>query len=374
MSSTAYIQAFGALQRLLLVVDPAFGEGRWRIAHSFEQLPVELRSPGHWYRFEGRGFIHVDESLNGEYVKELPAGVEAATVVEIPTTQHDTILQTMKSLLPNMDPRDRQRFQSTLDELERTSRPDRAQTYLRDFQQTAFAALLASPQTLLQHLTKVAEFHSEDGLLEGKASAREAAAALLIRTLADAIAPDASRAVRIFHMLPAPGARCMEDLAGRMVRDCIVNGFSKQVDEVLARLLREGNGRVEAVREGYHPVGHPEMMLDFYYNGLFSAAPYLRAAMVGYEIASMNPELSAKQRRRYATLANAAEEKLARATDAMMFSVRDLDGSQFRSIRAAIQSLLAVGEQRKAEGMAMEAVDLKLFFPKPGKQALLRPA
>lgn len=373
MNGAAYTQAFGALQRLLLVLEPAFGEGRWRAAHSFERLPAESRSPGHWYRFEGGGYGHVDENLNGQYLKELPPDVDPSTVIQIPGVPHLTILQTMKLLLPKMDAAQRPRFQATLDELEKTARPDREQTYLRNFQHTVYAALLASPQTLLQYLTKAADFHSGDGLIEGKASGREGAATLLVRALADAVAPEKTRGVRILGMLAAPGAQSLEDMAVRMVRDCAVNDFSAEVDEVLAALLREGNGLVEAAREGYYLPGRPESMLEFYYAALFHAAPYLRAAMVGYEIAGKNPELGRKERQRYATLANAAEEKLARVTDAMFFSVRDLDGSQFRLKRAAIQSLLAAGEQEKAEGLAMEAVDLKLFFPKPFKQALLRP-
>jgi hypothetical protein len=32
-------------------------------------------------------------------------------------------------------------------------------------------------------------------------------------------------------------------------------------------------------------------MLDLYYFGLLNAAPYLRAAIVGYEVAALNPVL-----------------------------------------------------------------------------------
>jgi hypothetical protein len=56
----------------------------------------------------------------------------------------------------------------------------------------------------------------------------------------------------------------------------------------------------------------------------------LRAAIVGYEVATLNPALG----------------------DAMMFAVKDLDG--------------------KPKGWEA-LVDLKLFYPKPFKQVLLQP-
>jgi hypothetical protein len=373
VNDAAHARAFSALHRLLLVVDPEYGEGRWQWTHSFDQLAPELRSPGHWYRGQGRGFIHVDENVNGEYLVELPSDVDPATVIEVPQAQHTTVLETMRALLPHIDGARQAHFRSVLDELEQTASKNRAQIHVRNFQQLAFAARLASPETLLQYLAKSADFHNGDGLRQGSASGIEAAATLLIRALADGIAGDAAKAARIWSLLVAPGAQSIEALAAQMVRDCIVNGFSEQVYDVLAAVLREGSGLVDGAREGLFPIGHPEMMLDLYYFGLFGAAPYLRAAMVGYEVSSRNPDLDDKERRLYATRANAAEEKLARVSDAMMFAVRDLDGSQARSKRAAIQALLAAGETDKAEGLAMEAVDLKFFFPKPFKQVLLRP-
>ena len=57
----------------------------------------------------------------------------------------------------------------------------------------------------------------------------------------------------------------------------------------------------------------------------------------------------------------------------MMFWVKDLDGSQSREKRAEIQKALATGDEDKAQSLAMEAVDLKLFYPKPFKQVLLEP-
>src|SRR5690242_1345757 len=78
-------QAFRALQRLYVVVDPGFGEHRWRGAHEFEALPAEKRSPGHWYRFQsGHGFILVDQTFNGQWVSELPTGIDSASVNEVP--------------------------------------------------------------------------------------------------------------------------------------------------------------------------------------------------------------------------------------------------------------------------------------------------
>ena len=371
MKAEEYVQAFTALQRLLLIVNPEFGEGRWQWEHSIHQLPPQLLSRGQWYRSQSQGFIHVDENLNGEYLRTLPADVDPAIVIDVPPARCPTVLDTMKSLLPHMD--SPQRFQTTLDNLAKLVENGHAQDVLREFQQAAFAETVRGPEAVLKYFATTAEFYNGDGLLQGNATASEAGAFVLIQSLANAISEDKRNFVRICGMLSAPGVRSIEESAGRMVRDSIVNGLSLQVSDVLAAMQRQGDGLVDAAREGFHPLGHPEAMLEFYYTGLFQSAPYLRAAMLGYEVAAQQPVLDQKQRRFYLTRANASEEKLARVSDAMMFSVRDQDGSQARSKRAAVQAQLAVGDQQKAKALAMETVDLKLFLPKPYKEYLLRP-
>ena len=57
----------------------------------------------------------------------------------------------------------------------------------------------------------------------------------------------------------------------------------------------------------------------------------------------------------------------------MMFAMKDLDGSESRGKPVELQKALARGDEDKAQGLAMEAVDLKLFYPKPFKQVLLQP-
>ena len=372
MSDHAVSQAFAALQRLLLVVDPDYGESGWQVAHSFLLLPSDKQSANHWYRGRGSGFIHVDENLNGQFVKELPVDVDPASVIDLPPAQYPTVLETMKSLLPKFENGRRPEFESRLNELTKTAAPTHAQEHVRKFQFLAQAALMASQETLLTYLRKQADFHYQEGMIKGSVTGTEAAAALLIQKLAEAITGKGAAAA-VFQRLVSSHVISMEQLSAYMVRDCILNGFSQQADEVLAAVLREGNGLVEGAREGLHPIGHPEMMLDLYYFALLGAAPYLRAAMVGYEVAAMNPALNDANRQTYATRANAAEEKLVRVSDAIMFAVKDLDGSESRVKRAQIQEALAAEDDDKAQGLAMEAVDLKLFYPKPFKQVLLRP-
>lgn len=373
MSDHAVSQAFAALQRLLVVVDPDYGESGWQVAHSFLLLPPDKQSANHWYRGRGSGFIHVDENLNGQYVKELPADVDPASVIDLPPAQYPRVLATMKSLLPKFEDGRRPEFESRLNELTKASSPTHAQEHTRNFQFLAQAALMASQKTLLTYLRKQADFHYQTGMIQGSVTGTEAAAALLIQKLAEAIARASPAADTVFQRLVSTPVISMEQLSAYMVRDCIQNGFSQQAYEVLRAVLSEGNGLVEGAREGLHPVGHPETMLDLYYFGLLGAAPYLRAAMVGYEVAARNPALSDAERKTYATRGNAAEEKLVRVSDAMMFAVKDLDGSQSRVKRAEIQKALATGNEDKAQGLAMEAVDLKLFYPKPFKQVLLEP-
>jgi hypothetical protein len=160
-------------------------------------------------------------------------------------------------------------------------------------------------------------------------------------------------------------------MAGQFVRDCLSNGFTGQTLAALAKLQSKANEAVESAREGLYPVGHPEMMLDLYYFGLFLAAPYLRAVMVGYEVLGTQPGFIDEARPPYSSWAYAAEEKLVSISDAMLFAIRDMDGAEARRRRDEIQALIQAGQAEKAQGLAMSLVDLRLFFPKPFKRALL---
>ncbi len=363
--------AFGALHRILAVVAPEGGEAGWQEAHAFNQLPDSAKKAGNWYRGIGSGFIHVDENLNGEFVKTLPGDVDPETVVSLVSTNHASVLETMNALIPGIEPKLRETFQARLDALIETSSSAHPRNLVRKFREEVFTASIASTQNLLDYLAKTSEDFLSEGMVQGRVAGIEAAALLLIRRLAEAIAPEAASAKRVLIMLAAPGPVKIETVVGQFVRDCIHNGFSVQVESVLMELLREGDGLVSGAQEGYYPVGRQDMMLQLYYFGLLGAAPYLRAAMVGYEVSSQNPLLSEEQRTEKMVFANAAEEKLVRVSAAMLFAVKDLDGTEGRFKRAAIQTLLNAGDEDKAYGIAMEAVDLNLFYPKPFKKLLL---
>jgi hypothetical protein len=233
------------------------------------------------------------------------------------------------------------------------------------------AALLASQDTLLTYLRKKADYLDKEGFIDGNASGSDVGAVILIQKIAEAIA-NQPNAQTVFERLAKTPVPSLEQLAAYMVGDCILFGFTEQLHAVLEDVLRQGNGLVDGAREGFHPDGHPEMMLDRYYFALMGAAPYLRAAMIGYGGAALEPNLSEAVRNTFATRANAAEEKLVRLSDAMLFAVKDLDGSESRIRRAEIQKALADGNEDRALGLAMELVDLKLFYPKPFKDVLLR--
>ena len=373
MSSETNCIAFGALHRLLVVVAPEGGEAGWQEAHAFNQLPEPAKKAGNWYRGIGSGFIHVDENLNGEFVKSLPADVDPETVVSLVSTNHASVLETMNALIPGIEPKLRETFQARLDALIETSSSAHPRNLVRKFREEVFTASIASTQDLLDYLAKTSEDFLSEGMVQGRVAGIEAAALLLIRRLAEAIAPEVASAKRVLMMLAAPGPVKIETVVGQFVRDCIHNGFSVHVESVLTELLREGDGLVSGAQEGYYPVGRQDMMLQLYYFGLLGAAPYLRAAMVGYEVSSQNPVLSEEQRTEKMKFANAAEEKLVRVSAAMLFAVKDLDGTEGRFKRAAIQTLLNAGDEDKAYGIAMEAVDLNLFYPKPFKKLLLTP-
>jgi hypothetical protein len=378
-------RAFAAMQLLLLAVDPAHGESRWSTAHRFDALPDDLKAPGHWYKpADGVGAIRVDEHMNGQWYPEAPPDLDLASVVTIPSTPVVSLFDTMMAIADRELPDSRlagsplARNVSNLRELVSAGSAARR---TRAFHDAAFDALAKSKDTLRRTIDEAAEHATSDALNDGTGTGRDAAGLLLMRTLAQALtprlsdlaSPDGFKAMRVLGQITAPGASELEELGGRFVRDCLAAGFATETKDALARLLATGSGAIEAAREGYHPVGHPEAMLPIYYVGLFLAAPALRAAMLGYRILASMPGLADKDRKTFSIRANAAEEKLVRVGDALLYAIRDLNGDEARVRRAEIQRRLAAGDKDGAEGLAMELVDLKLFYPKPFKAALLRP-
>src|SRR5271154_6829541 len=91
-----------ALQRLWVTLDPASAEIRWQQEFAFMRLPAELKTPGQWYQHEGdSGYIEYFPSGDaGQFHAELPAGMDAASVVVIPRVAgFPSIYDRMKGLL-----------------------------------------------------------------------------------------------------------------------------------------------------------------------------------------------------------------------------------------------------------------------------------
>lgn len=384
MNDLGFARAFASMQRLLLVVDPGFGESQWQVAHSFAMLPSAQRVAGHWYQqANDSGFFHVDEKLNGQWHKELPAGINAADIIQIPPAHVASLFETMQSIVARLDLGEttRDKLEQLVANLTATIGPDHKLSQVRELRQAVFSSVLAGKDHLLEYLDKSAQDYCCDALVSGKVSGLEAAAMLLIRELSRALSThltaDATdrkeKASRVLNMLGAPGGTSLEMVAGQFVRDCLQYGFTQETMEALQQLQKEGNDAVESAREGFYPVGHPERMFDLYYLGIFLAVPKLRATMVGYEVLSAKPGLNDQERKRYLTWANAAEEKLVRISDAMLFAIRDLNGDESRQKQCEIRSLISAGDEKRAKEFVMELVDIKLFFPKPFKQVLLAP-
>src|SRR5882672_8666846 len=116
--------AFSALHRQYAVCEPALGETLWRLMHGIRALPKDKVARGHWYRFgKASGAILVDQHLNGQWFRKLPADVDPVTVTEIPSVSGvPSLLDRMSSLasqLPN-----RANLESFLSRLAELAKPD----------------------------------------------------------------------------------------------------------------------------------------------------------------------------------------------------------------------------------------------------------
>lgn len=362
-------EVFFALQRLLLVAKPSFGETRWQGQHGFGSLSAEQREPGHWYR-SPNGFIYIDERLNGQFVKELPPEVDPVSVIDVPYEGARRVLDVMAALITAMPAELQPRFLMILENLKRTSAEDHELELTRQFQVDLFARLTRPAEEVLAFLHQRREFYQLQGVFEGFACSLDVSGAVLIEALAREVLAAPGNGRRIVNMLAAPGAPTMDWLAGGMVWDCFAHGLGDAALRALARLSEEGNEMVDAAREGVFPVEQPEMLLPMYYFSMLGAAPYFRAVMVGYETAATVPALPEETRRLYATRANAAEEKLVRISDAISFSVRDLERDEKQVYRAEVQKLLAEGEEDKADDLVMTVIDLSMYLPRSFREYL----
>lgn len=69
---------------------------------------------------------------------------------------------------------------------------------------------------------------------------------------------------------------------------------------------------------------------------------------------------------------NAVEEKLVRCETAIMYAVKDLDGSRYREKQQAIRDAKAAGNDDAASAVLKNATDSQLFYPNAVKEWIIK--
>jgi len=372
-----------AIQRFYIAICPEFAETQWRRAHEFRALPEDQRQAGHWYAYKaGNGFIHVDENLNGEYVPELPADVDPAQVIPVPALlASQSLLDEFLQRIEQAPSGARAKLKALADRLGALASPGQAISAVISFGRKGIEAQLAGRNMLLKYLSQSSEAFLGDKLMDATVTGQDAAGVLLIDKIAHAVAESFAKqqnaglndmpAVMLRMFSPGPGS--LEQLAVRFAVDCATHGFAMETLATLDAIWRTARDQIGEVRgTRITMLGEPEMSLTFYYGGLFQNAPFIRAAMIGYQ-ALVAIAQTQKLPSRIAKEANVAEEMLVRSMDALFFSVRDADGSERRVLRAHLQALRESGRNEAAQARISEVIDLKLFLPSWFRPMIMEP-
>lgn len=370
-----------AMSRFYQALHPEMAETRWRRYLEFAAIPSEHQAPGHCYRFaSGPGFIMVDKDANGQWVRELPVGVDPASTIVVPAlTSAPRWIDEMRRVVRAQSRAARERLKPFIDNLEKLTAEGHDAAAVKAFALPAFAALMAGIDQLVAYLGQCVPQYADRKLLEGTTYGGEIGAVKLIDALAKAVAgPDAAgnaptpaMQAKLFGMLLAPGGQALEHLAARFVRDAVAMGLENRVLGTLDGMRRDGRATLNDLRDNLLVVGgHPEMTLINYYNGLMLILPTLRAAMLGFQVVAEAPQTSAAGRPRAKIEANAAEEIVVRLTDALFFAARDRAGTETRNNIAEIQALMARGQEKEAAARATRLIDLQYFYPRPYRPVL----
>jgi hypothetical protein len=367
---------YGACLRLYVEWTPEHGESAWQQMQQYEQLSDEQKMPGHWYRYEGEdGLIEVQADRSGEWHRDgkLPEGVDAASVVVIPKGKpvaglQDRLVAILESL--PKDAPNHAEIEEMLAVVRDLPSAARAQRLVKNFQKT-----LASAPTVAEEQVRFLQQASQQmvgkELLTGKVRGYDVAGVLLIAAIAEAVAAsDAEKCVAM--MTKAAGLEVQElaELGAKVIDDCWWRGMPEKVTAALDSLRSTGEKILRVAQEGFCPEGHPELMLDIYYNGLLQAVPYFLAAEEGYHKLTFAPKLSQDDKETFAHKAETAEEKLVRLDEALLYAVQDVDLSRLHGKQAEIGALVK-SDRAKAEALVFETINLQFFYPLNFKSVLL---
>ena len=341
-----------ALARFYLVIDPASAESRWRASVEYDLLPEDHRAPNHIYRFaRGSGVIVYDADRNGQFFKEMPPGIDPATIVDVPAVANVPSLASV--IAAQLERAGASAHASALgSNIVAVAEPAQPRRALDAFRQEISPALGAGIDGLRSELDSLADGYAGT-LLEARNTGRDAAA---VRLLA-AMAREIDAADRILERALSRDASSLEETSVMFERDAIMRGFGEQVFAAAEKLRKDADTAVETAREGAFPPGHPELALTIFYTALFAAALRVQAARIGYIILGLNPAIDERARTRFKTNENVAEEKLMRITTALLYAIKDITGAGANAARAEIEALKAQGKTEEADARLTDIIN-----------------
>jgi hypothetical protein len=361
---------FKAYLRAYVAYDPLASEDRWLTGFAIEAVPFESRIE-HWYRFRCGGCAHVDSQGNGQWFSELPPGINKEEVIDvIPRAGVPSLIEQMDAIAKQIDgsrigsPNSYGAVVSNLVQLQGGRPPMRV---LANLIEGDDMVRLGDPFCVARLLKKCADA-VEPAIIRGQLSGREAAAILLLDRLtqilhsgrASSILTD-EEILAFLGSLFVHGRSSLEEIAARFLAKWLVMGIVDEAADTLDSLRREADRRITIARQGkYNGLDD----VPAYYDRLFSAAPYILAAEVGFFLLASSSEMDVQNRQHFAQMATDLDEKVVRVLYALDYAARDVYGSRYAQFAMVINSLVAKGQVEEANSLILEYVDLNLFYPR----------
>jgi hypothetical protein len=372
--------AWGALQRFWVTVDPESAEIRWQEEFAFMNLPAELKTPGSWFRHQDdTGYIQYYPSGDaGEFHEQLPAGIDPASVVVIPKVSgFPSAYDRLKGLLlDNVAALGEGNVQRMIADMDELRSPGHAVRILRTIAGDSMDARKSGRQAVADYLAQKYQALSTVDLRENKATGFEAAALILLHSIHQQLmAADPPPPATLFSkMFDVSGVRSLADMVARFIHDCHKAGMGAAVSQAIDNIRIGGDGTLEAARSSLQGELDPGVYMDFYYAGLQQAALRFLAARWGWQSVLTFGGLSDEDRQRAEKRLNSVEEKFVRCEWALLYAVRDLDGSQYREKQQAIHEARAAGDQEKADHILRNVFDSWCYYPRAVKEVMSKGA
>jgi len=171
-------------------------------------------------------------------------------------------------------------------------------------------------------------------------------------------------------MFDGSGVSSLPEMTARFIHDCYAAGMGNAASQAIDDIRVGGDATLEASRSLQPGELDPGVYLDTYYAGLQQAALRFLAVRWGWQSVLVFAGLSNEDRKRSEKRVNSAEEKLVRCQTALMYAVKDLDGSKYREQQQALRDARAAGDEKKAAAILSNVFDSVFFYPQALKEVM----